>query len=331
MYSLTGSRSQPDELTLDDLDQVTVNKMYLPDVVAMRLGLMCTLYVRRPYDLAVRRALARCGDQYQSMFGEHLTLYLNPTGNGSFVRYRPSGVSLAEYLETNKTPDRPFAPRFTSGTHYKDAASHSLNIWAGDAQWFPTGDVAGYFAATLPFAFLNDQPEQGAFQRLVHEWCKILKPYCGYAGIGAIQSVDSMEQLRTVGQVYPIAQRFPGVEIENASIVSLHIESHIKSVNWLTALSDEALAPIGGRRALLAQLDENFRIMEYDGGVLIQAGPMPQLGNANRREVPRYYRQLARLVRPLRMQFPEGHSFIRPGTGRSGAEATNAWLARFDD
>jgi len=36
------------------------------------------------------------------------------------------------------------------------------------------------------------------------------------------------------------------------------------------------------------------------------------------------------LVCPLRMRFPEGHSFIRSGAGRSGAEATNEWLARFD-
>jgi len=288
------------------------------------------LYVQHPHDLAVRQALAKCGDQYQAMFGEYLTLYLNPTGNGKFVRYPSSGVSLAKYLETNNTPDRPFVPSFTSGTRYEDASSYSMSMWAADAKWFPDGEEPAYFAATLPFAFLKDQSGKAAFQHLVHGWCKILKPYCGYAGIGAIQSVESTEQLRTVSQVYPIARRFPGVEIENASIVSLHINSHIKGVNWLTALSDEALAPIGGRAALLAQLDENFRIMEYDGGVLIQAGPMPQLGDANRRQVPRFYRELSQLVRPLRMEFPEGHSFIHPGGGRSGAEATNEWLARFD-
>jgi len=321
----------PDDLTLDDLDQITISTSYDADVVAMRLGLMCTLYVQHPHDSAVRRALAACGDQYQAMFGEYLTLYLKPTGNGKFVRYPTSGVSLAKYLETNNTPDKTFAPSFASGTRYEDAASYSLSIWAASTEYFPEGEEPAFFAATLPFAFLKDQPGKAAFQHLVHGWCKILEPYCGYAGIGAIQSVESTEKLRTVAQVYPIAARFPGVEIENASIVSLHMKSHIKSVNWLTALSDEALAPIGGRQALLAQLDENFRIMEYEGGVLIQAGPMPELGDANRRQSPRYYRQLAQLVRPLRMRFPEGHSFIRPGGGRSGAEATNGWLARFDE
>ena len=59
-----------------------------------------------PHDPAVRQALAKCGDQYQAMFGEYITLYVKPTGNGKFVRYPSTGVSLAEYLETNNLPDR---------------------------------------------------------------------------------------------------------------------------------------------------------------------------------------------------------------------------------
>src|SRR5262245_36254932 len=252
----------PDDLTLDDLDQITIPKPDNPDIVAVRLGLLCTLYVQHPQDRAVKQALATCGDQYQAMFGEHLTQYEKPTGTGKFVRYPSGGVSLAKYLETNNAPDRPFAPSFTSGTRYEDAAPYSVKMWAASAEYFPEGDVAAYFSATLPFAFLKDQPGKAAFQHLVHEWCKILKPFCGYAGIGAIQSVESLEKNRTAGQVYPIAVRFPGVEIENAATISLYLDSHIKSVNWLTALSDEVLAPIGGRQALLAQLDENFHIME---------------------------------------------------------------------
>jgi len=320
----------PEDLTLDNLDQLTINAEYDPDVVAVRLGLMCTLYVQNPHDLAVRQALATCGDQYQTMFGEHLKLYLNPTGDGKFVRYPRRGVSLAKYVETNNTPDQPFGPSFTSGARYEDAASYSLEMFAADAEYFPEGEDPAFFAATLPFSFLKEQPGKPSFQTLVHGWCQILKPFCGYAGIGAIQSVDSSEQLTTVYQVYPIARRFPGIEIENAEMVSLYLGRHIKGVNWLTALSDEVLAPIGGRQALLAKLDENFHIMEYEGGVLIQAGPAPELGDVNRKQIPRYYRQLSKLVRRLRMRFPDDDSFIRPDTDEDASEVTNEWLARFD-
>jgi hypothetical protein len=318
------------ELTVDDLDQITIPKPNKPDIVAVRLGLLCTLYVQHPQDRAVRQALAECGDQYQAMFGEHLSLYLNPTGNGRFVRYPKGGVSLAEYLANNNAPDALFGPSFSSGANVRDASSYSVDIWASRRRGLPTDDDPAYFSATLPFAFLKDQPGTAAFQRLVHGWCRILKPYCGYAGIGAIQSVEGAERDRTAYDVYPIAVRFPGVEIEDAGAVSRRMGSHIKGVNWLTALSDEVLAPIGGRQALLAQLDENFRIMEYEGGVLIQAGPAPELGDVNRTQVPRFYRQLSRLVRPVRMEFPKGDSFIRPPNADENTEATNRWLARFD-
>jgi hypothetical protein len=191
-------------------------------------------------------------------------------------------------------------------------------------------DDPAYFSATLPFAFLKDETGTVAFQRLVNGWCQILKPYCGYAGIGAIQSVERAERDRTARDVYPIAMRFPGVEIEDAASVAMHLGSHIKGVNWFTALSDEVLTPIGGRQALLAQLDENFVIMEYEGGVLIQAGPAPEPGDVNRQQIPRYYRELSRLVRPLRMKYPKGHSLIKPPNPAENTEATNQWLARFD-
>src|SRR5215510_9080564 len=105
----------PDDLTLDDLDQITIPKPTNPDIVAVRLGLLCTLYVQHPQDPVVKQALATCGDQYQAMFGEHLTLHDTPRGTRNFVRYPARGVSLAKYLETNNAPDRPFAPTFASG------------------------------------------------------------------------------------------------------------------------------------------------------------------------------------------------------------------------
>ena len=58
-----------DDLTLGELDHITINKPYSPDIVAIRLGLICTLYAQHPHDLSVRQALARCGDRYQAMFG----------------------------------------------------------------------------------------------------------------------------------------------------------------------------------------------------------------------------------------------------------------------
>jgi hypothetical protein len=105
----------------------------------------------------------------------------------------------------------------------------------------------------------------------------------------------------------------------------------IKGANWLTALSDDCLQPIGGRAALLAQLDENFHIFEYEGGVLIQAGATPQLGDVNRQQIPGDYRHLSKILKPIRMTFPKDEYIFPDINGRDGTEITNEWLARFDD
>ena len=320
----------PDDFKLEELDDIAIMGDVEPDRIAIKIGLICTLYVPHPHDVSVRMSLARCGDEYLALFGKHIKLFLGPEGEGNYKAYPNSGVSLAEYVAENGSPENEFVPKFTGSNSYDDACAYSLNISAVGTEFFPAGDIPAYFAATLPFSFVLDRLGQSAFQNLVQKWCKILKPYTGYAGLGLIQSVDTREKLRTIRQVYPLAKRFPGLDVDNPSIIANHIDGKIKGVNWLTVVSDQCLQSIGGRQGLISKLGKDFQIFDYDEGVIIQAGPTPQFGDVNRKNIPNHYCELSSMLKPLRMQFPEGHSFIRPG-GQSGAEATNEWLDRFDE
>ena len=82
----------------------------------------------------------------------------------------------------------------------------------------------------------------------------------------------------------------------------------------------------------MGDLDEGFKFYEYDGGVLIQAGPVPQFGDVNQRHIPRYYQELSRKLKPIRMKFPNGQYLIKSPNRqeKSNAEVSNEWLARFD-
>ena len=149
--------------------------------------------------------------------------------------------------------------------------------------------------------------------------------------------MDAIEQSRTDYLVYPLSRRFPGLEIDDPdSVASAMIRGGgpltIKGVNWLTALDDECLEPLGGREEVFGDLDEGFKFYEYDGGVLIQAGPVPQPGDVNQGHIPRNYQQLARKLKPIRMIFSKPHSLISSPNRqeKSSADVTNEWLARFD-
>lgn len=70
----------PNDFTPEDIDKIIVMNDYNPDEIAIRLGLTCTLYVKNPHNHEVRMRLAKCGDEYLSLFGKHIQTHLKATG-----------------------------------------------------------------------------------------------------------------------------------------------------------------------------------------------------------------------------------------------------------
>ncbi len=332
-------QSIPNDFSLEDLDKLQIiNEEDPQKIVAVRIGLMCSFYMRDPHSPEVRLALAQCGDHYQRLAAEHLKSYIKPDGCGSSRLYPEQGVNLVEYIQQKDDIEtKDFAPCFFGDKDPYVAASYGLDIFASSQEDSPVKDEPAYFSAILPLGWLKNKEGEGAFQKLIVDWCKILKPFHAYAGIGAIQSMHEVEKKRTNHLVYPLARRFPGLEVDKPGTVASKMtmggeQLKIKGVNWLTALDDQCFEELGGRDAVLGDLGEAFTFYEYDGGVLIQAGIMPQLGDVNQQHIPRYYQQLARKLKPVRMSFPEGHFLIKSPdrNQQSNAEASNEWLARLD-
>lgn len=56
----------PKHFGLNDLDKVEIIEDQHPQKrVAVRLGLICSFFMRQPLAIETRFALAKCGDQYQ--------------------------------------------------------------------------------------------------------------------------------------------------------------------------------------------------------------------------------------------------------------------------
>jgi len=331
----------PESFTLEDLDNIQIVDGSRPKKrVAVRLGLMCSLFMREPHRPDVRLALAKCGDHYQQLVGEHLKSYIKPDGiyYGKPKPYPIQGINLVEYIQQyDKIDEKSFAPCFFGDIDPYIATQYGMKIFASSSKESPLRDNPAYFTTVLPFSWLKDKDGEGAFQKLVHSWCQILKPFHGYAGVGAIQSMDTVETGRTRHLTYPLSKRFPGLEVDDVGTIATKMAMgegplKIKGVNWLTALDDKCFEQLGGRQAVLSGLGDEFILYEYEGGVLVQAGAMPQLGDVNQQHIPRYYQQLALKLKPIRLVFPEGHYLIKsPNKNeQSNAAASNEWLARFD-
>lgn len=159
-----------------------------------------------------------------------------------------------------------------------------------------------------------------------------LKPVFGLAGMGLLFD-RSGPSTSSVARLVPVMKRFPGVHCGlNAAFA---VEAALRrptpdryfSVNWLTAVSDALLAQLSPDA--LKSLPESCVLHPYDGGKIIQAGPHPQPGDANRGFVLHDYRAVQAVLAPV--QFDGYRVGILPVPApRDSLYETLEWTRRFD-
>lgn len=99
--------------------------------------------------------------------------------------------------------------------------------------------------------------------------------------------------------------------------------------NWLTVLGEPILEELGGIEAARRALEPDCTLYPYPGGLLIQAGPLPQLGDTHRGLIPERYRKVAQFTRTVRFEAYRSSLFrvFEPMVGR---EEAVKWVRRFD-
>jgi Protein of unknown function (DUF3396) len=76
-------------------------------------------------------------------------------------------------------------------------------------------------------------------------------------------------------------------------------------------------------------LGSNCPVHTYNGGVVLQAGPEPEIGDVNRGVALADYRAVARAVKPIRFeQYSLG--LLYPPEPMDRIEETLKWIRRFD-
>lgn len=104
---------------------------------------------------------------------------------------------------------------------------------------------------------------------------------------------------------------------------------YLKRVNWLTLLSAGQIVFLGGKESLQQQLAEHpsIRFIDLPYGLLIQAGPVPQLGDVTSNHYPIEYSAVAKAIRKVRL--PEIHPASLGDTFHDAG--ASSWLNAFDD
>ncbi|WP_426314950.1 type VI immunity family protein [Methylobacterium fujisawaense] len=160
--------------------------------------------------------------------------------------------------------------------------------------------------------------------------CHLLKTYYAVSGFSLLRATYSSP---TTEDAYPLYRRFPGLLYADSGTFSSEIKRRddaIRDVNWLTAISDAMLRRIGGLEHARKQLSADVILHPYDGGVVFQAGEKPRIGDVNMGDIPSAYREVNRLMRPLRFEGWTWPFYLRVPDDIDAAEATRAWISRFD-
>ena len=317
---------QTDELLASLDEQLTYTDK---EGVVLKIALFATVYVEDTYTPEVRDAIVACCEDYTRLCGDHLRWAFHPDTR-LMERFGEGKASSPRAWLTELPDDDSFFLRFHSGKWDRGAAPFSMTAMGHPRRTFKE---LGYVRFSFPLTWLTQQPS--ALPDLLLKVCQRLKPVSGYGGIGINECVDNNIRHRYFPIVYEVAQRFPGLEPDYPHFHSIYLvkgEGGIKSVNWLTVLGDRLLARLGGVDSVevaLAALDPRFITRRFDGGVMIQAGPHPELGAADQDDWPVLYVKLAKYLKPLRV--PVNALQHRVSGQHFDLPNTEAWLRRFDD
>jgi hypothetical protein len=293
-------------------------------VVGLTSALLCTVYLRHDFEPERRRAIREVIQRYADFAKDGLR-WLMPTPKGA---RRIDTSTIAAALDANLASIEDSSESWELDLHggEQPEAASDLGIEALlGARWEqePPPNQLSYLSFRFPLLWFADK--KPGFPPFVLRACEQLEPIHGYAGIGLVTAADRFLASHFTGVVASLAERFPGLEIDYPISHLTWVRAGIKGVNWLTILGDGEIVRFGGMDALKAALPSTATLHTYGGGVMIQASPMPQIGDRNRQVDVDEYRKVAVALKPIRISTHGG-----VGGGGFDRERFERWLARFD-
>ena len=311
---------KPEEITLENLSNIN---MIEDEKTLLCVGLLITIYFENAHESDKRSAALDCAEDYLKLTGDKLRWTTDPkTHRWKAIVNEIAPPWLREWC-MGLDEDDSWSFCCHGGQNVDDASMFTMEVVCS-AAW---EEELSYFTATLPINWFTEHG--GSLAGLVQGWCSKLQAYHGYSGLGIISALDTSTSRRAEEKVYALGRRFPCLEVDYPISHLRHLSNGIKGINWLTILGSKWVEQLGGTGKLRSQLDNSFIFHNYSGGLVIQAGPHPQMGDVNRQNIPELYRILSRVLKPVRVDYPVG---MQHGETPNyfDKERTNEWLARFD-
>ncbi|KEZ67477.1 MULTISPECIES: type VI immunity family protein [Pseudomonas] len=286
-----------------------------------------TLFFNDAHLPEVREAICSCFDEYEALAKEHLTWLWReepPEGPDKFAYAKaPPMRSMVKRMKENDL----VAFTYISGKQPHDAGDWEFDV-SGMRGWEAKMLVCGTSALrfSMPRLYVEEHPT--AFQAMFVSFARRLKAIHGYSGHSLVLSAVRVSDNQPFEAF--LAEKLHGLDVGHSVAGSAHAHEGIKTVSWLTALSNEWIEKIGGIGEIQAELPMDwFALYDYGSGLVIQSGPIPEAAPTDQPKPARLVLP-NRLLKAIRAPKVSLHNPSKNGEPRIIGWAAEQWLKRFD-
>ena len=274
-------------------------------------------------------AVLACYEKFLSLCpADQLKFY----GTENMSRHKPVDKRVLNMLKTWLKPGAPprkhIALELKDGDDMVSAPRFKFQVWGNEK------GSTGYAAQNANLVSMAFPPEWG-LQRteqmydLVKELCGVFPFRSGNAGF--CFECSRYEKEASQSHAWKKSMRHRGIDIfvfSNDTISTGH--DGVKGVNWITCLGDQHVTELGGNAKIRKALSDAVELIPVPGGLLLKAGPVPRLGDTNRREFLDAYKAVYKLIAPLGERAITRYPPLALGGGDPW-ENTLPWLKRLAD
>ena len=298
----------------------------------LRFGHYIDFALQKANSLEMREAMADVMLEYKQIFNDKLTHYIPHNGRGlSTLR----GVDYDSYIRDRvREPDDVenddgFEATLFGYPHGGDLDDPTIYYAEaiGETETREFSSISIYMPASWPEAVGYER-----YRSLIGSWCEKLKPAYGTAGLSILFN-EGRQGLSDRLLAFPIAKRFPGLDVPEHSRWYVRMnrlrKRAIRTINWLTFIDEGLVSELGGQPKLAEDLGTSCPIYPYSGGIVVQAGDRPKLGDVNRGMIPEAYQRVSRVMQPIRFDDHQ-RPLIDAPQPLDALEETIKWIRRFD-
>lgn len=301
------------------------------DYVGATLAVRGTLYFKGAYTPEVREAICQCFDAYEALAKEHLKwLWRDEPPEGPDKFAYPKTKPLREMVKRMKENDH-MGFAYIGGDKPHDASPWlfyvaGLRGWEAKLGWKGLDSLQ----FSLPRSYVDEHPT--VFQKLFVDFARLLKIEHGHGGLAFNISMVRGEPNEPIEAF--MSQKMNGLDVGDslARRNKIGITNHIKTIGWLTAINHDMVERAGDMFNLNSELPMNwFAKYDYGNGIVIQAGPRPDIAGVELDPKPATYVLPNMFLKPIRVaEIGSLHYGSQDGEPRLFGWAAEQWLSRFD-